>query len=120
MADRISANTFRVSFTFQHYINPTNGSMDNPDCCDLGPFSQNCYTPCETVFKICLRSGDTSTTDTACSLTAAMTSGIIASSDIQFYDTVGTLSNPILFDLETLPQVCSKDRYYHLVWSTCS
>ncbi len=95
---------YRISLTFYSYSNPTNGTVADPQCCDRGFISQTCYVPCETMFSICLQ---TSSSGMNCSLTAIQESGIIIppKGNISFNGTVGVLSNPVEFDLDTIPQV---------------
>ena len=93
---------YRVSLTFYSYSNPTNGTVADPQCCDRGFVTQRCYVPCETMFSICLRA---TTSDEICSLTGIQESGIIPSNDIVFEESVGVLTNPVEFELDSVIQV---------------
>ena len=103
-----TAQEYRLSFTFHSYINPGNGSVSDPTCCDRGFFSQFCYVPCETIFSICLADSGSipqNRGEDFCSIADALSSGIIASDDIEFDTTVGNQPNPVTFDLSEIPTV---------------
>ena len=91
------------------YSNP-NSWNDQQICCDIGSISKTCYAPCETMFTICLRTGNTSHTDDSCPWSNHIkNSGIVSGGDnLTFTDSVGTLSNPIVFEGNSIPQVKKK------------
>ena len=102
----VEAEIFKLDLTFQSYQNPSNGSVANRECCDRGFVSQFCYLPCETMFRICIRQRGTDSTDDSCPFPNLIHySGVIASDNILFSDSVGTLTNPVVFTANTLLQV---------------
>lgn len=72
------------------------GHRDEGGCCDLGiPFG-SCIGNCDNYFLLCLRPPGFSYEDKTCP-SGHFRSGLVGGDDLTFSDSVGVLSNPVVF-----------------------
>lgn len=101
---------FVLDVNLIQYDNP-NGARSDKQCCDVSAKTGQCLPPCDLCIMMCLRVGghiaDTSNGDCdwkSVSPSVVLTKAISADFII-FNDTIGGVSNPIIFTFKELPEV---------------
>ena len=105
------------------YNNP-DGVRTTQQCCDVDPETGECLPPCDLSIRMCLRVGGHSTEkgNRGCDWSSVsprvVTTEPISADFIIFNDTIGGVSNPIIFSFAELPAVrrdCIMNQFTNLL-----
>lgn len=118
---QLSGQSFVLDVNLIQYENP-DGVRTTKQCCDVDPETGECVPPCDLSIRICLRVGKHSTDkgNRACDWNSVdprvVNTDVISADFIVFNNTVGGVSNPIVFSFSELPEVrryCSNNLSFH-------
>lgn len=92
----LSKADYQLQVRAERYENPSS-RRSNGDCCDI---SFSCSNDCDTHLEFCFRPpGYSDATTEECPL-GTLTAGSVGGDSITFENSVGSLSNPFIVDIE--------------------